>query len=75
MPAVAQGKVLVTGANGYAAAWVVETLLKKGYAVRAGVRTAEKGKYLETIFQKYGDALELAVVGDITEVGIFMFLD
>ncbi|KAJ4473047.1 hypothetical protein J3R30DRAFT_3514321 [Lentinula aciculospora] len=27
-------KVLVTGANGYIAAWVVRTLLEKGYAVR-----------------------------------------
>ena len=33
MPAVTKGKVLVTGANGYIALWVVKALLDQGYAV------------------------------------------
>ena len=48
-------KVLVTGINGYIAAWVAQQLLEEGYAVRGTVRSAEKGTHLQKSFAKYGD--------------------
>jgi nucleoside-diphosphate-sugar epimerase len=72
MPVVpVPAKVLVTGANGYIAIWVVRLLLEQGYFVRGTVRTAEKGKYLKEYFGKKGfgpDKLEIVVISDITKV-------
>lgn len=69
MPAIsAPAKVLVSGANGYIAVWVVQTLLEKGYSVRGTVRSADKGKHLQELFGKYGDKFEFVVVEDITKV-------
>lgn len=69
MPAVTSGKVLVTGANGYVAMWVVDRLLKQGFAVRATVRSVDKGAHLTQRYaSEYGDKLEVAVVEDITKV-------
>ncbi|KZP17065.1 NAD(P)-binding protein [Athelia psychrophila] len=64
-------KVLVSGANGFVAIWVVRTLLEKGYAVRGTVRSANKGNHLKEIFAEYGDNLEVLVVEDITKEGAF----
>lgn len=61
-------KVLVSGANGFIAIWVVHALLEKGYSVRGTVRTAEKGEHLKKLFEKYGDKHEVVVVEDITKV-------
>ncbi|KAG6333457.1 hypothetical protein ID866_5627, partial [Astraeus odoratus] len=61
-------KVLVSGANGYVAMWVVHELLEQGYAVRGTVRSAEKGEYIKKQFAKYGDKLEIVVVEDITKL-------
>ncbi|KDQ65079.1 hypothetical protein JAAARDRAFT_247410 [Jaapia argillacea MUCL 33604] len=72
MPAVPPGsKVLVTGANGYIAAWVVRVLLEKGYAVRGTVRSESKATHLRKIFSEYGDKHEVVVVEDITKEGAF----
>jgi nucleoside-diphosphate-sugar epimerase len=72
MPNVPPGsRVLVTGANGYIALWVVQTLLENGYIARGVVRTAEKGKHLKEHFSSYGDKFELAIVPDITKEGAF----
>ena len=68
-PVPAPAKALVTGANGYLAAWVVRTLLEQGYAVPVGtVRSASKGEHLKRIFASYGDKFSIAVVEDITKV-------
>lgn len=67
-PVPAPAKALVTGANGYIAAWVVRTLLEQGYAVLGTVRTASKGEHLRKIFASHGDKFEIAVVEDITKV-------
>ncbi|KAF5347603.1 hypothetical protein D9756_010684 [Leucocoprinus leucothites] len=67
-------KILVTGANGYIAIWVVRLLLEQGYSVRGTVRTADKGKYLTEYFGKRGfgpDKLEVVVVNDIAKEGAF----
>ncbi|EED86030.1 predicted protein [Postia placenta Mad-698-R] len=71
MPTISSGKVLVTGANGFVATWVVYSLLEHGYSVRASVRSEGKGAHLCKIFASYGDKFELAIVPDITSPGAF----
>jgi nucleoside-diphosphate-sugar epimerase len=73
MPTVPpNGKVLVTGANGFIAIWVVRKLLEQGYRVRGAVRSESKGKYLSDYFYDNGgygkDKFEAVVVPDITKV-------
>src|SRR6266851_5869921 len=64
-------KVLVTGANGYLAVWVVKNYLEAGYSVRGTVRSLSKSASLADTFSKYGDRFELVVVKDITKDGAF----
>jgi len=72
MPTIApNSKVLVSGANGFLAAWVVRTLLEKGYSVRGTVRSEKKGQHLKEIFKEYEGKLETIIVKDITEDGAF----
>ncbi|EJD07758.1 NAD-binding protein [Fomitiporia mediterranea MF3/22] len=74
MPAVpAPAKVLVSGANGYIAVWVVRTLLDHGYSVRGTVRSESKNNHLRKVFKNEVDSgkLELVVVPDITLPGAF----
>ncbi|KAJ7749708.1 D-lactaldehyde dehydrogenase [Mycena metata] len=71
MPTISSGKVLVSGANGYVAVWVVRTLLEEGYSVRGAVRSTEKGTHLTQLFASYGDKFELVIVPDITKEGAF----
>ena len=70
MPAVTSGKVLVTGANGYIAVWVVKTFLDQGFSVRWTVRSESKARYLRKLFNDFGDKFEVVVVEDITKVRI-----
>ncbi|KAH9487440.1 NADPH-dependent methylglyoxal reductase GRE2 [Psilocybe cubensis] len=70
VPSNSNSRVLVTGANGYVASWIVRTLLEQGYIVRGTVRSASKGKQLKEIFASYGDKFEWVVVNDITKDGI-----
>lgn len=70
MTVVTSGKVLVTGANGYIAVWLVNQLLEQGYSVRGTVRAASRGKYLTKLFEKYADKFELAIIEDITKVRV-----
>jgi nucleoside-diphosphate-sugar epimerase len=72
MPSVEKGsKILVSGANGYIAMWIVRTLLERGFPVRGTVRTEDKGKFLIEYFKSlgYGDKFEVVVVADITKAG------
>jgi nucleoside-diphosphate-sugar epimerase len=64
-------KVLVTGANGYLAVWVVKKYLEEGYSVRGTVRSLIKSAFLVDKFSSYGDRFELVVVEDITKDGAF----
>jgi len=71
MPTIQPGRtVLVSGANGYIAIWVVRTLLEHGYRVRGAVRSEEKGAHLKKIFSAYNHKFELVVVPDITKVSL-----
>ena len=68
MPAVNKGKVLVTGANGYIAVWVVKYLLEEGFSVRGTVRRESAIPHLKQLFGSYGDKFEVVIVPDITKV-------
>ncbi|VDC02783.1 unnamed protein product [Peniophora sp. CBMAI 1063] len=72
MPAVkAPAKALVTGANGYLAAWIVRHLLEQGYNVRGTVRNAEKGEALKRAFAEFEGKLEYTIVKDVLQEGAF----
>ena len=69
MPTITPGqKVLVTGANGFIAVWVVKTFLEKGYSVRGTVRSESKAQHIKKLFESYGDKFEVVIVPDITAV-------
>jgi nucleoside-diphosphate-sugar epimerase len=64
-------KILVTGANGFIAVWLIRTLLEKGYSVRGVVRSPSKGEYLRKLFCEslaYGEKFELCYVEDMLAV-------
>jgi uncharacterized protein YbjT (DUF2867 family) len=70
MPSISSNdKILVTGANGYVALWIIKTSLKKGYSVRAAIRAESKGDHLKELFKDYASKLDLAIVPDMTKVG------
>ena len=65
--------VLVTGATGYIASWVVRYLLESGYTVHATVRDKSKKdkiEYLTELSQKYPEKLHL-FNADLLEKGSF----
>lgn len=51
MPAITlSSTVLVTGGTGYIGAWVIKTLLDRGFSVRAVVRSDAKAEPLKDVF-------------------------
>ena len=68
MPVLSSGKVLVTGATGYIASWVIKTLLDQSYSVRGTVRSRSKGEQLRTVFKEYGEKFEFTIVDDMVKV-------
>jgi nucleoside-diphosphate-sugar epimerase len=71
MPAVtphSNALILVSGAAGFIATHIIQQLLESGYRVRGTVRSEEKTPYLKSLFEKFGDALEVMIVPDITKV-------
>ncbi|KAL0062381.1 hypothetical protein AAF712_010727 [Marasmius tenuissimus] len=83
MPAIQNSSkplVLVTGATGYIAAWVVRNLLERGFDVRGTVRSPSKGQELLSVLEKqipgYGTEakvgkLDFVIVEDIAKEGAF----
>lgn len=74
MPAIqAPATVLVTGANGFIAAWIVKYLLENGYSVRGTVRNKEKAAYFTTLYKDAVDSgrLEYCTVPDFLAPGAF----
>ncbi|KAI0659011.1 D-lactaldehyde dehydrogenase [Cubamyces menziesii] len=69
MPAITSGRVLVTGANGFAALWTITDLLERGFLVRGTVRSESKATYVRDKLKTYGDKLELVVVEDSGKEG------
>lgn len=71
MPCVPkESKILVSGANGYLAMWVIRLLLEEGHSVRGTVRSEDKGLFLAEYFNKHGwgDKFEYVIVKDIAKV-------
>jgi nucleoside-diphosphate-sugar epimerase len=64
-PITSPSRILVTGANGYVATWVVKVILDKGHTVIGTVRSPSKGEYLRKLF---GDKFSYTLVPDIGEV-------
>ncbi|KAL5531910.1 hypothetical protein ACEPAF_5473 [Sanghuangporus sanghuang] len=74
MPAISTpAKVLVTGANGFIAAWVVRTLLENGFSVRGTVREESKATFLRNLLKDDVEkgTLEFVVVPNMTTTGAF----
>ncbi|KAH9941821.1 NAD(P)-binding protein [Epithele typhae] len=72
MPAIqAPSKVLVTGANGFIAGWIIKDLLTHGFSVRGVIRAEGKGDALRTALTENVEKLEFVVVPDITLPGAF----
>ncbi|KAG9123247.1 methylglyoxal reductase (NADPH-dependent) gre2 [Ceratobasidium sp. 392] len=67
----ASATILVTGASGFIAAWICQTLLDAGYTVRGTVRSASKGDFLVNRFKSFGDKFQYVIVKDMTEDGAF----
>jgi nucleoside-diphosphate-sugar epimerase len=57
--------ILVTGASGYLASWIVKYLLEDGYKVRGTVRNNKNIGHLQELKNKFGENLEL-VNADLT---------
>ena len=77
MPTINKGDmVLVSGANGYLAMWIVRAFLERGYVVRGTVRDDAKAKFVRAYFAAlgYGDKLEMVIIADITKVQMFLWL-
>ena len=70
MSATLSGRVLVTGATGFIAAWIIQQLLEDGYHVRGTVRSAAKGASLQKIYAQFSDQFEPFIVRDMTEVSV-----
>ncbi|KAJ3570116.1 hypothetical protein NP233_g4617 [Leucocoprinus birnbaumii] len=67
------GKVLVTGANGFIAIWIVKYLLDEGYSVRGTVRNEQR---IAEVTQYFPEAvadgtLEIVATGELTQEGAF----
>jgi len=65
-------KVLVTGGTGFVASWVIVELLKRGYDVRATVRSAARAEAVRAATAKGGaatDKLEFAVADLTNDAG------
>ncbi|EUC54216.1 NADPH-dependent methylglyoxal reductase GRE2 [Rhizoctonia solani AG-3 Rhs1AP] len=64
-------KVLLTGANGYYAVYVIKELLERGYTVVGTVRSAPKGEELVKLFPSHNGKFSYAVVPNILKAGAF----
>mmetsp|Transcript_8939 Transcript_8939/g.20849 ORF Transcript_8939/g.20849 Transcript_8939/m.20849 type:complete len:329 (+) Transcript_8939:42-1028(+) len=69
MPKAADGTVLVTGASGFLASWIVKSLLDDGYKVRGTVRSTKDPKKVKHLMDLPGAAerLELFEAELLTE--------
>ncbi|KAI0674143.1 NAD-P-binding protein [Trametes maxima] len=71
MPAIVFGRILVTGASGYIAAWIINALLNHGFTVIGTVRSRNKGEQVKGAFREYGDRVGYIVIEDVTKEGAF----
>ena len=69
-PVNTPAKVLVTGANGYIAMWVIRALIERGASVKAVVRSPSKALHILKIFGE-GKVEIVVVAPDMTKDGAF----
>jgi nucleoside-diphosphate-sugar epimerase len=60
--------VLVTGASGFVASYIVKELLGRGFRVRGTVRSSAKGDALKASLKEHADKFEYVIVEDIKVV-------
>ncbi len=63
--------ILVTGASGFVAAWVVKELLEHGYKVRGTVRSEDSANGVRKTHPNHSDKLSFAIVKDVAAPGSF----
>jgi nucleoside-diphosphate-sugar epimerase len=63
---MSSGLVFITGATGFIRAATALSALKAGYRVRLSVRKESQIQKLKSVFSEYAQALEFAVIPDIT---------
>lgn len=74
MPTVSPpARVLVTGASGFIASWIIKELLNEGYTVRGIVRSTMKAEQCLSCFRREVEAgrLEFVEVADMTVENAF----
>jgi nucleoside-diphosphate-sugar epimerase len=62
-------KTLLTGANGFVAASILDELISSGHAVTGSVRSASKGQQILDRHPEYKGHLDFVVVSDYTVPG------
>lgn len=62
-------KTLVTGANGFLAATVIDQLVSQGHDVVGSIRSADKGKYILAAHPEYVGKLSFVIVPDYAASG------
>ncbi|KAF8343828.1 NAD(P)-binding protein [Cantharellus anzutake] len=64
--------ILVSGASGFIAAWVVKSILQRGFSVIGTVRSTLKGEYLKNLFEReFPGKFSYVIVEDIGKEGAF----
>lgn len=58
---------LLTGANSFVAAHIIDSLIKAGHHVTGTVRRAASGDAVQTLHPEWKDSFDTVVVGDITD--------
>lgn len=74
MPTISPpAKVLVTGASGFVASWVIKELLDEGYTVRGTLRSIDKSEQYPPSIKKEAESgrLEFVEVPDMAVEGAF----
>ena len=64
-------KILITGASGYVAAYIVDAFLGVGYLVRGTVRSEEVADRVRDAHSAYSEQLSFAIIPDIAEPHCF----
>jgi nucleoside-diphosphate-sugar epimerase len=62
---------LVTGANGFVAAHVVDQLIAAGHHVTGSVRTIAKGTELVTVHPEYEGKIDFVTISDYAKDGVW----
>ncbi|KAK0745740.1 hypothetical protein B0T18DRAFT_410084 [Schizothecium vesticola] len=71
MASPSEQTLLITGANSYVAAHIINVALKKGYHVRGTVRSESSTAGVRSKFPTYADQLSFGIVPDITKPELF----